>query len=103
MLEQPRSPGEIPSSGGGAHPGCLPPFPATSPIQMASTKAGDHIQYSLKTARANDGRELSLPKANEKPGGKKKSSRPIHAQVGLVLPNNLSAMRNYFQTTPRMQ
>lgn len=39
-----------------------------APIQMISSKR--HIQYSLEAAWANDGRELSLAKANEKVGGK---------------------------------
>lgn len=64
LVEQLRSLREIPSSGVRAHPIYLPPRDAL--IQMISTKARDHIQYSLRTARANDGRELSLPKANEK-------------------------------------
>ena len=36
-------------------------------------------------------------------GGREERTRPIHAQVGLVQLNNLSAQRHYFQTTPRMQ
>lgn len=42
-------------------------------------EAGERIQYSLKTAWANGGGELTLPNTNEKLG--KKSRRPIHAHV----------------------
>lgn len=40
---------------------------------------------------------------NQWESGEKKNSRPIRRQVGLVLLNNLSAIRNYFQATPHMQ
>lgn len=46
-------------------------------IQMISTKARDHIEYSLKPAWANDGREPSLPKANEKLEKKRASSQSM--------------------------
>lgn len=41
-------------------------LPATRRFKWSAPTATDRIQYSLKTARAQDGRELSLPKANEK-------------------------------------
>ncbi len=63
LVEQLRSVTEIPSSGVLLQETFLL---ATRRFKGSAPKARDHIQYLLQTARANDGRELSLPKANEK-------------------------------------
>lgn len=59
------------------------------------------IQYSFETRTAARCWEPVGGETNERL--EKKSSRPIRNQVGLVWPRSLSAARNYFQATPRMQ
>lgn len=60
----------------------MPSSLATRRFKWSAPEARDRIQYSLKTARAQDGRELSLPKANEKLEEKHEQANPYASGSG---------------------
>lgn len=102
MVEQLRSLGEIPSFRELIHNVFV--F-SNALVQMISAKARDHIQYSLKIAWANDGRELSLPKANGKLEKKEQQTNPCASGAGVsqepiskekLFPVDSSRARDFF-------